>query len=141
MKIIKKHTRRTVGKDTDKTAYLHKDIDILNYRPADYKYCRTWVDFYNSAEKYFRKTVANTTIDDLCDDMFDSLIESKYMEMLSLTKQEYTYHIETINHIRGMINGQLVKADKKIKALNKDIERFDKNLDEYLKIKSDNSIY
>lgn len=141
MKITKKRKRKSIGKGTDKDVSLSKEIDILNYHPVGYKYSQQWADFNKNAENYFRQSIAKMNIDDLCDEMFDSLIDAELFDMIASAKEQYAFHFETINHIRGMVKGQIHKAEGKKELINSDIERYDDELQKYQTLKDNLNIY
>ena len=143
MNITKKKKQKAIGKgtDKDKDITLSKVIDILNYHPIDYKFTQVWVNFNNTSESYFRQAISKMNIDDLCDDLFDALIDSEVAQMISSAKEQYTFHFQTINHIRGILKGQMLKANLKCDSIDSDLERYDDQLKEYIKLKTERNIY
>lgn len=130
MKISKRKKRKVFGKRVDKTVFFRKDIETLNYHPYDYDNSPQWKSFINNSERIYRQVTQKTSPDDLCFGMFNPLIDANAMNELSTAKQQYTDHLLTINHFRGIINGQLLEAQLIHKALASDIEEIDLQLNE-----------
>lgn len=140
MKISKRRKRRLIGKGADKDVHISKEIDILNYVPIEYRFTQKWADFNNVAENYFRRVVAKTNIDELDDDMFDSLIDAEMTDMLASAKEQYTHHTRTIYSNRGIVNGQIERAKSKLESLEADNVRYDEEIAKYNKLKAERNI-
>lgn len=141
MRITTKRRRKMFGRGSDRITFLTKDIDVLNCAPLGFKFSRDWEFFRNNAPRYFRHEANRTSPDDLCETMFDPLTDTKFMAMDSFGKQQHIYHLYTINHIRGIGNGQMVKTTEISKLLSKDVQHFDTRIAELNKFKQDNNIY
>lgn len=140
MKIYKKRKYKSIGKGAEKDVHIFKEIDICNYVPIEYRYTRKWTDFNNIAENYFRKVVGQTNIDELCDDMFDALIDGEMMDMLTSAKEQYTHHTRTIYSNRGIVNGQIERAKAKFESLQADNARYDEEIAKYTKLKDEHNV-
>lgn len=128
MKISKRKARKVFGKGVDKTVFFRKDIETLNFHPYDYDNSPQWKSYINSSERIYRQIVKKTSPDDLCYDMFNSLIDANAMNEVSAAKQQYTNHLLTIDHFRGIINGQLLEAQLIRDTLTSDIDEIDSQL-------------
>lgn len=140
MKISKKRARKLIGKGADKDVHILKEIDICNYVPIEYRFTQKWADFNNIAEGYFRKVVSKTNIDELDDNMFDALIDAEMTDMLASAKEQYTHHTRTIYNARGIVHGQVERANSKLESLNDDNNRYDEEIAKYTKLKEERNI-
>lgn len=137
MRISKRRKYRSIGKGADRDVHIFSEIDVLNYVPIEYRYTRKWTDFNDMAESYFRKIVTKTNIDELDHDMFDALIDAEMADMLTSAKEQYTHHTRTIYSNRGIVNGQLERARKKLESLEADKDRYDDEIAKYTKLKDE----
>lgn len=140
MRISKRRKYKSIGKGADKDVHIFKEIDVLNYVPIEYRYTQKWTDFNNMAENYFRKVVAKTNIDELDHDMFDALIDAEMEDMMTSAKEQYTHHIRTIYSNRGIVNGQIERARKKLESLEADNARYDDDIAKYTKLKDEHNV-
>ena len=139
MSLFKKK-KETVGKGTDETVTLHKEFEVLNYTPLDYMYTTKYLDFLDTAENKFRKMIEKISLDDLCDNMFDSYIDSVIQQMKGSAKEQYAYHMQVIDHHRGMLEGELVCASGHLRNLQQDLKELEEEIDIYEKIKKEKHI-
>lgn len=85
-------------------------IDVLNYSPAPYQFPRSWMDFLGSIEGRMKEDLAQTSPDDLNDDMFDFLIETAAREARTSALQQRTEHLHMIRHDNKVLLGELAEA-------------------------------
>lgn len=130
-----------MGKGSDKIVSLVKEFEVLNCTPIDYSYTPEYAKFLAAAEEYFSKIVQKTSIDELNCDMFDNYIQSMTDKMKSSAKEQYTYHIYTISHHRGLVDGELVKAEEHRTNLKNDLSDIEEDISRYKKIKNEFNIY
>lgn len=140
MRISKRRKYKSIGKGAERDVHIFKEIDICNYAPIEYRYTRKWTDFNNIAESYFRKIVAKTNIDELDHDMFDALIDAEMEDMLTSAKEQYTHHTRTIYSNRGIVNGQIERAKKKLESLEADNARYDDEIEKYIKLADEHNV-
>lgn len=93
-------------------------IDVLNYSPAPYQFPRAWVDFLSSIEGRMKEVLAQTSPDDLNDDMFDFLIEAAAREARTSALRQRTEHLHMIRHDNKVLLGELAEAQ----ALRQDLD-------------------
>ena len=86
------------------------------------------------------KTLQNTNPDEINCNLFDPLIKSKENEEKCLCDLQYTKHLATINHIYGMIDGELEEARCLLNDLEKDRTDFNKQLEELLTLQKERNI-
>lgn len=139
MRLFKKK-KENVGKGTDETVTLHKEFSVLNYTPLDYMYTTKYLDFLDNAENSFRKTIEKISLDDLCDNMFDTYIDSIIQRMKSSAKEQYIYHMQLIDHHRGLLEGELVCAAGHLQNLQQDLKELEEEIEVYEKIKKEKHI-
>ena len=132
MNIFKKK-KREMGQGYDETVTLHKGFEVLNYTPVDYVYTVRYANFISGAESKFRKVIENTEIDDLCDDMLDFYIDSVVNQMKAMAKEQYTAHMHVIGHHKGLLDGELVRANGHLSNLKQDLETLENEINIYKK--------
>lgn len=136
-----KNKNKTIGKGTDRTVTLLKEFEVLNCTPVDYRNTYEYSDFLLNAENIFRNIVQKTSIDDLNCDMLDSFIQSKTDEMKSSAKEQYVYHIQVIHHHKGLVEGELIRANGHRSNLQIDLEELEKDICKYKIIKEEYNIH
>ncbi len=132
---------RAVGRGKEQARAFHKEFDVLNYTPIDYKYLASYVQFKETAEQKFRKVIEKMTIDDLCDTMFDCLIDAKGQEMKAFAGDQYTYHMYNIKIDKGVADGEIIKAKLHLADLQKDLEELEEKREKYNQLKKEKGIY
>ena len=139
MSIFKKK-KETVGKGTDETVTLHKEFAVLNYTPLDYMYTTKYLDFLNNAENKFREMIEKISLDDFCDNIFDSYIDAVINQMKGSANEQYVYHMQVIDHHRGLLEGEIVYAANHLKNLQQDLKELEEEIEVYEKIKKEKGI-
>lgn len=118
---MKRKRRHSLGKGNDTAISLHKEMEILNYTPIDYRYTVPYADFLQNAEKNFRRLINATSPDDLCENMLDSFINAAVGEMKASAEEQYTHHIHFISHYKGIVDGHLAQGRRQLKHLQQDL--------------------
>ena len=132
---------KIVGKGTEKTIDLHKEFEVLNCTPVDYKYTTQYADFITHAPEDFKKLISKAAVDDLCDTMMDAYIDARINQMKQSAKEQYTYHMDVIGHHKGLLEGELVRAEGHLLNLEEDLKAIEEEIEHYKKIKKDKCIY
>lgn len=140
MKFFKKNGK-TVGKGAEETAIIHKEFDVLNYTPVDYKYTEKYLKFLQSSDKDFHEMIEKIKIDDLCDDLLDYYIDANINEMKASAKEQFTHHLDVINHHKGVLEGQIKSANEHLNLLKKDLEETEEEISALKRLKKDKNIY
>ncbi len=138
---IFKRKRRAMGKGADDTVTLHKKFEVLNCTPVDYKYTIQYANFMNSAETKFGKVIDKISIDDLCDTMFDAYIDSVIIQMKEAAKEQYTYHMQVIDNHKGILEGELVLANRHLENLRQDLKEIENEIGTYKQMKKEKNIF
>ncbi len=141
MRITKKKQRRVSGKRIDKSVLLYKDIDALNYHPFSYDNSQQWAYLLSNGEKIFLDIVGRTSPDDLCSNMFEPFIDANSMNEKAGAKQQYSDHLLTINHCRGIISGQQTKAKLMSDYIGSDIKEIVSELRDLNELKQFGILY
>jgi len=135
-----KRNQKVMGKETEQVIALPKEFAVLNYVPVDYKFTASYVEFIKEAETRFRRIIKKTSVDDLCDTMLDCYIDSEVNRMKEAAKEQYTYHVYSIAHYRGLLNGEIVKAEGHLDNLRKDLCGLEEKILLYDQIRSKHNI-
>lgn len=133
--------KKKMGKGTDRLITLKKEFDVLNVTPIDYRYSTSYVEFLNKSKKILKDKILKISIDELCDDVLDYYIDSKVDEMKAVAKEQYVYHIHTINCQKGILDGELERAEGHCNNLKEDLAELEEEIREYKEIKKLKKIY
>lgn len=129
------------GKGADTFSKFDKVFDILNYTPVGYIDSERYAKFMTDAEDNFRNRLQNVLIDDLNDDMFDALIDSEVKREISLKKQEFTNHVQTISHHYGVVKGNFIEAQEHRANLVEDLNSLNGDIGALQQLKRETNRY
>ena len=132
---VQKKKDEIIGKGSDRTISLFKEFEVFNCTPLSYAYSTPYSNFLANAENYFRKVVDKTAVDDLNCDMFDAYLQSITDEMKASAMEQFTYHLQMINHHKGLVEGELIKATGHRNNLNSDLADIELQITKYKKHK------
>lgn len=108
---------------------LRKKLPVLNYVPVDYAYSREYLQFYSNASKLLSSIIDNTPVDDLTPDVCDALVDSVFAQQLASAQQQFTRHLESIEHHKALLVGQIAAARSYLSRLEEDHEAFTAEID------------
>lgn len=127
----KRKKNEIIGKGSDRTITLFKEFEVFNCTPLSYAYNTSYSNFLSNAESYFRKVVDKTSVDDLNCDMFDNYIQSITDEMKASAMEQYTYHLQMISHHKGLVEGELTRANEHRENLKSDLVDIEHQINKY----------
>ena len=119
---------------------LQKEFEVLNRTPLDYQYEGWYANFLSSAESIFRKAVDRAPTDDLSGDILDSYIDSVTGRMKRSGREQYDYHINVIQHHKGILEGDLVLARGHLKNLHEDERELNQKIEALKNLKQRKNI-
>lgn len=128
-------------KKKPKEKELSKGFEVLNYTPADYFYTVWYTRFLEKAEQVFRKMIAKTDVDDLCEDMLDYFIDSNTDEMKNEAKEQYIHHMHVISRHKGLLDGKLIKAKGHLENIRQDLSDIEQEICLLKQIKKEKGIH
>jgi len=141
MLIFRKKTKRDTpaGKGKEDTTAFRKIFDVLNYTPVRYGFLQSWLVFMDSAEDIFRKKLSQVSIDSLNAgaktngyvSMFDPYIDTMALPAYANGQEQYENHMAVINHQKGVLRGEITKAQQQLENLKSDLSELDAQLDYY----------
>ncbi len=131
---------KAVGKGAEEMPALQKAFEVLNRTPIDYRYTDWYADFLSNAESIFRKAVHRALIDGFNGDMLDSYIDSVVGRMKRSAQEQYEYHMNVIQHHKGILNGELVLARGHLENLREDERELNQKIEEYKNLKQRKNI-
>lgn len=132
MILLKKRKKNEIiGKGSDRIITLFKEFEVFNCTPLSYAYNTSYSNFLSNAESYFRRVVDKTSVDDLNCDMFDNYIQSITDEMKASAMEQYTYHLQMISHHKGLVEGELIRANEHRENLKSDLVDIEHQINKY----------
>lgn len=141
MSIFRQKPKRDTpaGKGKEDTTAFRKVFNVLNYTPVRYGFLKSWVSFMNSAEDIFRKKLSRVSIDSLNAGaktngyvaIFDPYIETMALPVFANGKEQYENHMAVIHHQKGVLRGEITKAQQELVNLKSDLCYIDEQLDYY----------
>ncbi len=108
------------GKGKSGIKSFDKHFDVANYVPVDYIDTIRWIRFCENAERNFSKMVYRLSVDDLCFEVFDQLIDSEANKNKNSIDRQRTNHIYTTIHDTGILKGKIESAKDHLALLEGD---------------------
>lgn len=121
------------GNGSEKTVTLSKMFEPLNYGPIPYEFSDEFLNYIKSAPDEFKRRATKTNIDDLNFDMFDPGIDSRISRELVVAEQQFTYHIGTIEHNHGIVEGLFTAAEEHLKVLENEKTAIERELENLIR--------
>ena len=131
---------KAVGKGAEEMPALQKEFEVLNRTPLDYQYEGWYANFLSNAESIFRKAVHRAPTDDLSGNMLDSYIDSVTGRMKRSAREQYDYHMNVIQHNKGILEGDLVLARGHLENLREDERELSQKIEELKNLKGSKNI-
>lgn len=131
MKLWSKFFRRRIANGvggSEKAVTFPKIFESLNYGPLPYKFSNDFLTYCAKAPREFEIDVNKTDIDDLNYDIFTPSIDAHVNSELISAKEQFTYHIGTIEHHCGLIKGAFAAAEMHLNDLEKDKQNLESKL-------------
>ena len=138
MKLSKKKTK-DMNKGVENTSF-QKEFEVLNYTPVEYRYTDQYKDFFSSVEKRFKESMDKIPVDDLSYDICDRYIESVVRQMKVSAREQYINHLYVITHYRGLLSGEMSRAQGHLENLKQDLKEIENQINTYLALKQERKI-
>ncbi len=115
--------KKLTGKGKSGIKSFDKHFDVANYVPVDYQDTIRWIGFCENAERNFTKIISGLSVDDLCYEVLDQLIDSEANKNKKAIERQHTNHIYTTLHDAGILKGNIESAEEHLAYLEEDLKQ------------------
>ena len=108
--------------------------EVMNYRPVEYCFLRSWTGFLDGLEDRMKRILDKTHPDELNEDMFDSLVDAAAWEVYIDAGRQRVEHLQVIRHHKNILTGEW----EEVHRLHQDLESALQEVEEELRVCGDN---